>query len=79
MQLGLALRMLLFRAALGRHERWTRGRIEAYRSKRLRQLREYALAHSPFYRSFHKGLESRPLAELPVLQKRHLVNRMTTS
>ncbi len=73
MQLGLALRMLLFRAALGRHERWTRGRIEAYRSKRLRQLREYALVHSPFYRSFHKGLESRPLAELPVLQKRHLM------
>lgn len=32
-------------------------------------MREYAYAHSPFYRRFHNGLTDRPLDELPVLTK----------
>lgn len=35
----------------------------------MRLLREHAYANSPFYRRFHKGLEDRPLDELPVLSK----------
>ena len=39
----------------------------------LRLLREHAYARSPFYRRFHKGLEDRPLNELPVLTKATLM------
>jgi len=36
-------------------------------------LRRFALERSPFYRRFHAGYESRPLAELPVLTKAQLM------
>jgi putative adenylate-forming enzyme len=51
------------------HERWTRQQLEAHQADQLRRQRAYAYAHSPFYRQFHKGLEGRPLHELPVLTK----------
>ena len=38
-----------------------------------RSLRAYAYANSPFYARFHRGLMDRPLAELPVLTKPHLM------
>jgi len=55
--------------ALRRHEHWTRPQLEAHQADSLGRLREYAYAHSPFYRRFHKGLTGRPLHELPVLTK----------
>ena len=39
----------------------------------LRELREYAYSHSPFYQRFHQGLTARPLQELPVLTKAMLM------
>jgi phenylacetate-CoA ligase len=59
--------------ALGRHERWTRDRMMAYQAKELSALREYAYENSPFYRSFHSGLEHCPLYQLPVLTKQQLM------
>jgi phenylacetate-CoA ligase len=55
------------------HERWTRPQLEAYQANALRQLREYAYAHSPFYQKFHSGLTDRPLSALPVLTKATLM------
>ncbi|OGP72710.1 MAG: hypothetical protein A2V86_12105 [Deltaproteobacteria bacterium RBG_16_49_23] len=52
-----------------RQERWTREQLQERQTEALRRLREYAYAHSPFYRRFHRGLEGRPLHELPVLTK----------
>jgi phenylacetate-CoA ligase len=54
---------------LRRHDRWTRQRLEAYQAESLHRVREYAYAHSPFYQRLHRGLEGRPLHELPVLTK----------
>lgn len=57
-----------------RRESWTREQLLDYQAKRLKQLREHAWAHSPFYRNFHKGLECAPLAQLPVLTKPQLID-----
>src|SRR5690242_19001797 len=54
---------------LRRHDQWTRQQLEAHQAESLHRLREYAYAHSPFYQRFHRGLEGRPLHELPVLTK----------
>lgn len=54
---------------LRQHASWTRAQLEAHQAHALRHLRDYAYAHSPFYRRFHQGLFDRPLAELPVLTK----------
>ncbi len=55
-------------------ESWSRDQLLNYQSRRLKELREYAWAHSKFYRTFHKGLEGAPLADLPVLTKSQLVD-----
>jgi phenylacetate-coenzyme A ligase PaaK-like adenylate-forming protein len=44
-----------------------------HRERALADLRAYAGEHSRFYRRFHAGYESRPLAELPVLTKGQLM------
>ena len=51
------------------HDTWNRQQLEAFQSSELAKLREFAYAHAPFYRTFHKGLLDRPLQELPVLTK----------
>jgi putative adenylate-forming enzyme len=56
-------------------ERWTRQHLEAYQARELRALRDYACAHSPFYREFHNGLYEAPLQNLPVLTKAMLMDR----
>jgi putative adenylate-forming enzyme len=58
---------------LRQHERWTRPQLEVFQAGALRELRDYAYAHSPFYREFHRGLADRPLQELPVLTKSLMV------
>jgi phenylacetate-CoA ligase len=50
-------------------DHWTRQQLESYQANALRNLRDYAYAHSPFYRGFHQGLVDAPLQELPVLTK----------
>lgn len=58
--------------ALSRHDRWPRATLLKHQARRLEDLRRFALARSPFYRRFHRGLESVPLTRLPVLTKDHL-------
>ena len=65
--------VLRARRALRGHERWTRARLDAHRGAALADLRRWACERSPFYRRFDAGLDSRPLAELPVLSKGQLM------
>jgi phenylacetate-CoA ligase len=51
------------------HDSWNRRQLEEFQRSELAKLREFAYAHSPFYREFHNGLMDRPLQELPVLTK----------
>jgi phenylacetate-coenzyme A ligase PaaK-like adenylate-forming protein len=57
------------------HDRWDRDELLAYQARRLRELREYAVARSPFYRELHRGREDAPLSALPVLTKSTLMDR----
>lgn len=59
--------------ALSRHDRWPRATLLEHQTRRLERLRRFTLARSPFYRQFHRGLESAPLAQLPVLTKDELM------
>jgi len=63
------LRVLYARVAQERTCQWTRPRLEEHQRRSLENLRRFALARSPFYRAFHRGLESRPLQDLPILTK----------
>ena len=65
--------VLARRRALRRRDGWSRARLLAHQAEELRRLRRHAYAHSPFYRRFHAGRLDRPLAELPVLTKAHLM------
>jgi putative adenylate-forming enzyme len=56
-----------------RRDRWTRRQLDAYRRDALQRLRAHAYAHSPFYRRLHRGLDDRPLEELPVVTKAMLM------
>lgn len=62
-------RVLRKRKELRTHETWTRAELAAHQSRSFEELRSFALAHSPFYRDWHKGLERAPLADLPVMTK----------
>lgn len=62
-------RILWRRRSLERSCRWSRSELLAHQDAAVSRLRRFAVAHSPFYRRFHAGLESRRLAELPVITK----------
>ena len=66
-------RVLWRRRALERGLQWNRAALEAHQGRSVHQLRQFASEHSPFYRRFHKGLENRPLDELPILTKATLM------
>lgn len=66
---------LIFRArTLRGRETWSRERIQRHQDRELARLRQFAHVHSPFYQRFHKGLERRPLHELPILTKKELMH-----
>jgi len=73
MGLGFIAGVLRQRAALRRHERWDRAALASHQAAELDRLRRWAVDRSPFYRRFHAGSESRPLADLPVLSKSQLM------
>ena len=73
MNIKILPRLLSEIRKLRKHENWTRAQLEVSQADALRQLREYAYAHSPFYQKFHQGLTDRPLNELPVLTKAMLM------
>ena len=57
------------RRAQERSCRWSHSQLEAHQLRETQALRRFALERSAFYRRFHRGLDDRPLAELPVLSK----------
>jgi putative adenylate-forming enzyme len=67
------LRVLWKRQAQERSCRWSRPELEDYQLRRGAELRRFARERSPFYRRFHRGLEHRPLSELPILTKAALM------
>ena len=67
--------LLRARSVLASRDRWTREELLAYQSHALAELRALALARSPFYREFHRGLDAAPLGSLPVLTKATLMER----
>ncbi|MHB8993554.1 MAG: phenylacetate--CoA ligase family protein [Chloroflexota bacterium] len=69
MDLSIALKVLWLNYRWRRRDGWSRSQLEARQSRSLRRLLEYAHTHSPFYQRFHRGLEGRPLQDLPVLTK----------
>lgn len=73
MDAALIAKVLVLRALFRRRERWSRQRLERHQTAALRELRDHAWRHSPFYRRFHRGLTDRPLEELPVLTKAMLM------
>ena len=73
MGLGFIVGVLRERRALRSHERWSRAMLESHQAAALNELRTWAGERSRFYRRFHAGLASRPLADLPVLTKGQLM------
>lgn len=69
MKASTLLPLLLSRRRLASHDGWTRQELEMHQARALRELRDFASNRSPFYSRFHRGLENRPLHELPVLTK----------
>src|SRR5262249_9694204 len=56
-------------AAQERTCRWTPQQLDDHQARAVDRLRRFVLERSPFYRNFHRGFESRPLHELPILTK----------
>ena len=52
---------------------WSRERLETHQAASLEALRRFVASRSPFYQRFHRGLEQRPLQELPILTKSTLM------
>ncbi len=61
--------VLARRRILRGHDRWSRRELEVYQAGALRDLRDFAVAHSAFYARLHRGLERRALHELPIVTK----------
>ncbi len=72
-RLALRLRRTLRQRA--RVDRLSEAAAAAWRKERLDRLREHAVRRSPWYREHHAGLDHAPLAELPILTKRDVVER----
>jgi putative adenylate-forming enzyme len=73
MNTRVILAVLQMRRQHRRRERWTRSALEAFQNKALAELRSFALERSAFYRRLHRGLEDRPLHELPIVTKGDLM------
>ena len=73
MNARLLAQILRYRRKLRSRDDWSRRAIEVHQAGALRDLREFATAQSRFYRSLHRGLEARPLHELPVVTKSMLM------
>jgi len=63
------------RARLSSHDAWAREAILAYQSRKVAELRSFAVARSPFYADLHRGLEDAPLERLPTVTKATLMER----
>src|SRR5580704_13746556 len=61
------------RRALEKSCKWSAAELRAHQSRQVRDLRQFAVERSPFYQRFHRGLENKPLEELPILTKTTLM------
>ena len=68
-------KLLARRRRLAARDGWSRVQLETHQQRELERLRRFATERSPFYREFHSGKAEAPLAELPVLSKRILMDR----
>ncbi len=75
MDVRAVVELLRARSALASRDRWSRDDLLAHQTRALATLRSFALARSPFYREFHRGLETAPLDALPILTKAMLMER----
>lgn len=73
MNAGALSHMLRCRRQLLSHDRWNRRQLDVHQAGALRDLREFAITSSRFYQRLHRGLEARPLHELPVVTKSMLM------
>jgi phenylacetate-CoA ligase len=62
-------RVLWKRAVQERSCRWSRAELESRQRESAAALRRFAIERSPFYQRFHRGMEHRPLTDLPILSK----------
>ncbi|HEU0030044.1 MAG TPA: hypothetical protein VFQ53_05390 [Kofleriaceae bacterium] len=69
----LIAKILRTRVRLRSHERWSTDDVRAHQQRAAEELRAFAMRHSPFYQRFHRGLETAPWDQLPVLTKRELM------
>jgi phenylacetate-CoA ligase len=69
MRLNLLLQIAWKIRRLEQSCRWTRHELKSHQMDRLAALRRFAIENSPFYRRFHRGLESQPLEALPIVTK----------
>ena len=75
MNVTLLASLLRERARLGSREGWPRAELLAHQARKLRELRDFATARSPFYRELHRGLTDAPLDALPTVRKAVLMER----
>lgn len=78
MGLIAAARLLYRMARIHSREAWDRERLERHQARALEELRQHAYARSPFYRELHKGKETAPLSELPIVTKHQLMEHFDT-
>lgn len=69
----LIARVLRRRRLLQNQERRSRQELRRRQTDALADLRRFALDRSSFYRRFHRGRETAPLVDLPVLTKSELM------
>lgn len=74
MNIATLTRILGLRRRLRGHEGWPATQVSSHQLAELQTLRRFAGRRSSFYRTFHRGLERAPLAELPVLTKATLMD-----
>jgi phenylacetate-coenzyme A ligase PaaK-like adenylate-forming protein len=73
MDVQIVLSVLAEMQRFRQRDHWTRKQLEEHQAHALRNLREFAYEHSPFYQRFHRGLTGATLQELPVLTKAMLM------
>jgi phenylacetate-CoA ligase len=71
----LLVGVLRARADLRSHDAWSRDELLTHQARGLRDLRQFALARSPFYQDIHRGLDDAPLEALPIVTKQMLMER----
>ena len=62
--------VLRARAQLRSHDRWSRETLLEHQARSLVDLRQFAVANSPFYRELNAGFDDAPLEALPVVRLR---------